>query len=102
MSSSSVTEERQHAHELIDRLEPAEVPAAVRLLESMLLDPVSRAAFTAAADDEPLTDEDRRRLHQGQAWFDAQPGGRGIPMEDVLADFGLKPEDFPLSTNRPK
>ena len=23
--------------------------------------------------------------------------GEGIPMEDVLAEFGMKPEDFPLS-----
>jgi hypothetical protein len=45
-------------------------------------------------DDEPVTDEDRRRFHEGQAWF-AERGGQGLPMEDVLADFGLKLEDFP-------
>jgi hypothetical protein len=38
---------------------------------------------------------ERRRFQGGQAWF-AQRGGNGIPMEDVLAEFGLKPEDFPL------
>jgi hypothetical protein len=48
-------------------------------------------------DDEPVTDEDRRRFHDGQAWF-ARRGGRGIPMEDVLAEFGVKPEDFPLNS----
>jgi len=47
-------------------------------------------------DDERLTEEDRRRFHEGQAWF-AERGGKGIPMEDVLADFGFKPEDFPVS-----
>ena len=45
--------------------------------------------------DEPITEEDRRRFHEGQAWF--QRGGKGIPMKEVLADFGLKPEDFPLN-----
>jgi hypothetical protein len=41
-----------------------------------------------------VIEEDRRRLHAGQAWF-AQRGSKGIPMEKVLAEFGLKPEDFP-------
>jgi hypothetical protein len=41
-----------------------------------------------------VIEEDRSRLHAGQAWF-AQRGGKGIPMEEVLAEFGLKPEDFP-------
>lgn len=38
--------------------------------------------------------EDRRRLREGQAFF---ASGKGIPMEDVLADFGLKTDDFPLN-----
>jgi hypothetical protein len=60
----------------------------------MLLDPVARAAVTAPTDDEPVTEQDRRRLHEGLAWF-AERGGLGIPMEDVLSEFDLKPEDFP-------
>ncbi len=48
------------------------------------------------ADDEPVTEEDRRRVHNGQDWF-AKRGGKGIPMEEVLAEFGLTAEDFPLS-----
>ena len=47
-------------------------------------------------DDERVTEEDRRRFHEGQAWF-AQRDGKGIPMEEVLADFGLTPQDFPLN-----
>jgi hypothetical protein len=41
-----------------------------------------------------VTEQDRLRLHTSQAWF-AQRGGKGIPMEKVLAEFGLKPADFP-------
>ncbi|MGD1096075.1 MAG: hypothetical protein ABSB35_29285 [Bryobacteraceae bacterium] len=71
------------AHKLLGQLGPSKLAAVVHLLEVMVQD-----------DDEPVTEEDRRRYHEGQAWF-AQRGGRGIPMEDVLAEFALKPEDFP-------
>ncbi len=64
-------------------------------MEFLLLDPVARAAAMAPPDDEPVTEEGRRRFHEGQAWLAS--GGKGIPMEDVLAEFGLKSEDFPLS-----
>jgi hypothetical protein len=62
----------------------------------MLLDPVARAAATAPSDDEAVTEQDHRRFHEGQARF-RQRGGKGIPMDDVLAEFDLKPEDFPRS-----
>jgi hypothetical protein len=68
----------------IGQLDPGKLAAVVHLLEVMV------------HDGEPVTEEDRRRFHEGQEWF-AQRGGQGIPMEDVLADFGLKPEDFPLT-----
>jgi hypothetical protein len=87
--------EKDHAHELLERLPDSQIATAVRFLELMLLDPVAHAAATAPPDDEPVTSQDRRRFHSGQAWF-AQRGGSGIPMGDVLAEFGLKPEDFPL------
>jgi hypothetical protein len=88
--------EKQHAHQLIEQLPDSQIETAVRFLEFMLLDPVARAAATAPPDDEPVTEEDRRRFHDGQAWL-RQRGGKGIPMEDVLAEFGLKAEDFPHS-----
>jgi hypothetical protein len=50
----------------------------------------------APVDDEPITEEDVRRVREGEAWFAAR-GGKGIPMEEVLAEFGLTLEDFPLS-----
>jgi hypothetical protein len=89
--------EKHHAHELIERLPDSQIATAIRFLEFMLLDPVARAVATAPTDDEPVTEQDRQRLHAGQAWF-AQRGGKGIPIEEVLADFGLKPEDFPNSS----
>jgi hypothetical protein len=80
MAASSV---EAKAHELLGQLGPSKLAAVVHLMEVMIQD-----------DMEPVTEEDRRRFHEGQAWF-AERGGKGIPMEDVLAEFGLKPEDFP-------
>ncbi len=75
-------QERKQAHALLDQLPPAKLGAVLSLLEVML------------DDNEPVSDEDRRRFHEGQAFF---ASGKGIPMDDVLAEFGMKPEDFPLS-----
>jgi hypothetical protein len=86
--------DKQHAHELIERLQASQISTAVRFLEFMLLDPVARAVATAPPDDETVTEQDRRRFHEGQAWF-RQRGGKGVPMADVLAEFDLKPEDLP-------
>jgi hypothetical protein len=36
--------------------------------------------------DEPVTEEDLVRYCEGKAWF-AQHDGKGIPMDDVLAEF---------------
>ncbi len=85
---------KNRAHELIERLPDSQIATAVRFLEFMLLDPVTRALATAPPDDEPVTEQDRRRFHDGQACFAQR--GKSIPMEDVLTEFGLKSEDFPL------
>ena len=87
--SPDIDQQRRQAHDFLDRLPPAQVPAVRGLLEAMLEPSV------AQFDDEPLTEEDRRRIREGRAWF-AQRGGKGVPMEEVLADFGLTQEDFPL------
>lgn len=78
---------------LLERLDGTQRTAAVSFIQFLLLDPVARAVAMAPPDDEPVTDEDRRRFHEGQAWF-AQRGGQGIPMDDVLSEFGFQPEDF--------
>ena len=73
------------AHELVSQLNQGKLAAVAHLLEVMIHD-----------GEDAITVEDARRLRDGQAWF-AQRGGKGIPMEDLLADFGLTPEDFPLN-----
>ncbi len=86
--------EKQHAHELIERLPATQISTVVRFLEFMLLDPVAGAVATAPPDDEVVNEQDLARFKAGQAWF-MQRGGKGVPMGEVLAEFGLKPEDFP-------
>ena len=46
----------------------------------------------APPDDEPLTEEDKQRLLLADCFF---ADGKGIPMEEVLAGFGLTMADFP-------
>lgn len=84
-----IEQQRRQAHDFLDRLPALQVPAVRGLLEAML-DPSA-----APSGNEPVTAEDLRRFHEGQAWFDER-GGKGIPVEEVLADFALTPEDFPL------
>ncbi len=79
-----MSDNRRHVHALVDQRNASQLTTVGRLLEAIV-----------HAEPEAVTDEDRRRFNEGKAWF-AGHGGKGIPMEDVLAEFGLKPEDFPL------
>ncbi len=84
------TDEKQHAHKLIDRMAPGQVSAVVSLLEIML-DPLARTLASAPYDDEPVSAEEAREVEAAKA---SLARGEGIPHEEVLAEFGLAPEDF--------
>jgi hypothetical protein len=73
-------ESRQHVHELIDRLDPGQLAAVGHLLEVMIHE-----------DDEEMTEEDRAAIQAGLASLDKNGG---IPMEEILADFGLTAAEF--------
>jgi hypothetical protein len=89
------TTDKQHAHELIDRLDSSMITTAVRFLEFIAMDPVARSIATAPVDDEPLTENEEEALDRAEAWL-KQNGGKGIPHEQVLAEFGLSMNDFPV------
>jgi hypothetical protein len=78
--------DKQQAHDLIDQIPAERLPAAIKLLKLMV---------PLAIDDEPVTEGDRQAILRSEAWF-REHGGRGIPMSDVLADFGLSMDDFPM------
>lgn len=64
---------------------------AIRFLEFMMLDPVSRSLATAPVDEEPLTEEEEQALNASKEWF---KHNQGIPHEEILAEFGLKSDDL--------
>ena len=70
--------ERQRAHVLLDRLAPAKLGAVCSMHEVIV-------------DDDELTEDDRTAI---QAGLDSLKTNGGVPMEDVLADFGLTLADF--------
>jgi hypothetical protein len=87
------TDEKRQAHQLIDRLEPGQLRALISLVQFMLLDPASRALAASTVDDEDATEDERRAVAESKAWFEKQ-NGQGIPHKEVLAEFGLAPDDF--------
>jgi hypothetical protein len=75
-----MSDTRQHVHELIDRLPPAQLTAVAGLLESML-------------DREEIGEAEEREVDEAKQWL-RENGGKGIPHEEVLADFGLTLDGF--------
>ena len=74
------SQERQQAHALIDLLPPAKLGVVRNLLEVMIGD-----------DSEQLSARDRAEILAG---IDSLDSNGGIPMETILADFGLTMADF--------
>lgn len=82
--------DKKQAHELVERLAPRQISVVVGLLESML-DPVAHAVANAPRDNEPLTPEEEKALDQACSWLKRN---RAIPNEEVLAEFGITPEEI--------
>ncbi|MDQ2949386.1 MAG: hypothetical protein M3Y27_26185 [Acidobacteriota bacterium] len=57
-----------------------------------MVDPVARSLANAPDDDEPWTAQDEQALNASKEWFSHN---QGIPHGEILAEFGLKPDDFP-------
>lgn len=60
-----------------------------------MVDPVAHSIRNAPVDDEPITEEEAAALRRSEEWI-RKNGGKGIPMDEVLTEFGLSMEDFPL------
>lgn len=87
---SDLAQELQQAHALLDRL-PPDLLSAVRGLMETMLDPISGKLAAAPIDDEPETEEERLAIAKAKEWL---KHNRAIPMEEVLAEFGLTMDDF--------
>ena len=78
--------DREHAHELIDRLPDAQVSALVGLLET-IVDPVAAALRNAPDDEEPETEAEKGAVAEARDWL-ARRGGKGIPHEEAMRRLG--------------
>jgi hypothetical protein len=72
--------EKNHAHELVDRLAPGQLDAVVRLLEVIV--------HPRDEDDDELTEEDRRVIAASREYFRQNPDG-GISFEQAVAECGF-------------
>jgi hypothetical protein len=81
-----VSEDRQHAHELIDSLPEAQLSALVGLLEA-IIDPVEEALDNAPIDDEPDAEQDEDETAEVREGYAAIKRGE---YTDIDGDDALK------------
>jgi hypothetical protein len=79
--------DRDSLHNLVERIPDAEVLAARRFLEYLVLSPAFRAAQAAPLDDEDVSAKDAEAMRRAPIDVDA---GRVSRHEDVLREFGLR------------
>jgi hypothetical protein len=79
----------QHAHDLLDRLEPSQLAAVVHLLETIVEPEL----------DDTLSETDRKAIEEADEWF---KHNQPIPHEKVLAEFGLTMADWDEMADEPE
>ena len=77
---------RKEVHEEIDRMTDEEVRGLKEFMATYP-DPVAALFRNAPFDDEPYTKEEQRLVAEADEWF-ANNGGKGIPHEEILREFG--------------
>ena len=83
----TLTPEQQQLVELAARVPEEEIPAAKRMLESLIVDPFWLALRAAPYDDEPSTPEEESAVEQTRESI--RRGEPLIPHEDILREFGM-------------
>lgn len=83
-----MSDSRQQAHRLIDRLPEEQISGLVRFLET-IVDPVTAAVEAAPPEDEEISEEEHRAADEARQWL-KQNGGRGIPHEEAMRRLGLE------------
>lgn len=81
-----MSETREHAHELIDRLPEAQLSGLVSFLET-IVDPAAAALDTAPLDDEPESDEENSAAGEAREWLKSN---KGIPHSEAMRRLGLE------------
>jgi hypothetical protein len=72
-----MSDTRQHAHALIDRMPDAQLTALVGLIETFV---------DSDLEDEKIGDEEAQAVARSKEWF---KHNQGTPFEDVVAELGF-------------
>ena len=81
-----LTLEQQQLVELAMRVPADDVPAAKRMLQGLVVDPLWLSLQSAPFDDEELTPEAIASISEAEASIER---GEGIPHEEILREFGI-------------
>jgi len=76
--------EKRELHDLVEKLPPDQVSAALRYLHFLCADPVLLSLLNAEPDDEPYTDRQRAEDAEAAASI---ARGEGISHEEILREF---------------
>jgi kynurenine formamidase len=79
VATTTLIDAKQHAHELIDRIPPDEMIAAVRFLEFVVAQQVEY-------EDEEISEEEEQAAARAKEWF---KHNQGTPFEEVVAELGF-------------
>ena len=83
-----MTDTRQHAHQLIDRMPETQLSGLVQFLET-IVDPVTAALSNAPIDDEPETDDEKAAVSEARQWLQNN-GGKGISHNEARRRLALE------------
>jgi hypothetical protein len=78
--------EREHAHQLIDRLPETQLSALVGLLETIV---------NPAFEDEQIGEEEAQAVARSKEWFKSH---EGTPFEDLVSELSFTMEQVCNST----
>ena len=81
-----MSNERQHAHQLLDQLEPGQLAAVIHLLQVMT-SPFLRSLSLAEVEADELKSETAAALDRSRG---SLARGEGIAHDDIRREFGLE------------
>ncbi len=87
MGASIIPMHRQELVNLASRIPESEIPAATRMLQSLLVDPMWLATQSAPVEEEELSAQGLAALAEGRA---ALERGDTVSHEEIRREFGLQ------------
>ena len=82
-----MSDTRQHVHELVDKLDAGQLATVRNLLETIVDE-----------DGDTLSPAEAKAIAEAEEW---SKHNKPIPMEEILADFGLTMDDWERMSRDP-